>query len=129
MMGNKEVEARITEVICEWKTAEKEYTFESRIFGGVQFPKHLNGEAVLQFHIRIDGFFEDISYQKPIVLEYSSHLFFTTQLSETNPDNPNADAVKLKAFLEKFTQKAYQEVARVLASYKKCYTSDPIYWK
>lgn len=129
MMRNKEVEAKITEVISEWKTAEKNYSFESRIFGGVQASKHLNGEAVMQFHIRIDGFFEDITYQKPIILEYSSHIFFTSQLCEEKPDNPNADAVKLNAFLDKFTQEAYQEAAKELASYTKFYTSDPLYWK
>lgn len=128
-MRNKEVEAKIIEVISEWKAAEKNYTFESRIFGGVQFAKHLNGEAVMQFHIRIDGFFEDITYQKPIVLEYSSHLFFTSQLSEEKPDNPNADAVKLQAFLNKFTQEVYQEAAKELASYTNPYTSDPLYFK
>lgn len=128
-MRNKEVEAKIIEVISEWKTAEKNYTFESRIFGGVQTPNYHNGEAVMQFHIRIDGFFEDITYQKPIVLEYSSPLFITSQLSEERPDNPNADAVRLKAFLNKFTQEAYQEAEKELASYTEPYISDPIYFK
>ena len=83
----------------------------------------------MQFHIRIDGFFEDITYQKPIVLEYSSHLFFTSQLSEVEPETPKADAVKLKAFLEKFTLDVYQEATKELATYGKCYTSDPLYCK
>lgn len=128
-MRNKDVEARITEVISEWKAAEKNYTFESRIFGGLHFPQHLNGEAVMQFHIRIDGFFEDIKYQNPIVLEYCSPLFFTSQLAKKDPDSPKEDAVRLKSFLEKFTQESYQEAASQLSTFKKCYTSDPLYWK
>ena len=128
-MRNKKVEESIINAIRDWKTAEKIYTFESRVFGGIQSPEYLNGEAIMQFHIRIDGFFEDKEYQKPISLVFSSHLFFTSQLSEETPDNPNADAQSLKDFLEKFTQKAYQEAVSQLATYEKSYSSDPLYWK
>lgn len=129
MSRNKEVEASIVKVINDWMTADKNYSFEARIFGGIQFPKHLNGEAIMQFHIRIDGFFEDQKYQKPIILGYSSHLFVSSQLSEETPDNPNADAERLKAFLDDFTKQSYQKATDDIASYKKSYTSDPFYMK
>lgn len=76
----------------------------------------------MRFHINIDGFFEDAQYSKPINLSYSSGLFQTQLLSQEKPENPNADAIRLKDFLEKFTLFVYSEVDKIVSSNSQMYT-------
>ena len=124
---NKEVSQGLAEVIKAWKIGDRDYTFESRGFSGFMLPKFLNGEAILRFHINIDGFFEDEQCTRPIYLSYDSGLFQTSVLSEEGPVNPDVDAERLKTFLEDFTVSALQEAKERLDSYTTMYTSDPIY--
>lgn len=124
---NKEVNKRLAEVIEAWKTGDRRYTFESRGFAGFMMPDFMNGEAIMRFHISIDGFFEDDHCSKPITLSSGSGLFQTFFLSQENPDNPNADAIRLNAFLEEFTASSYTNAEAILNSYPKTYTSDPKY--
>ena len=126
---NKKVNNSLADVIRAWKTGNREYTFESRGFSGLMKPTWMNGEAKMRFHIAIDGFFEDKEYFKPITLDYSSNVFQTSILSDESPDTPEADAVRLKAFLEDFTLGTYQDAAQKLATYATCYTSDPLHMK
>lgn len=124
---NKEVSERLAKVIDAWKSGDRRYTFESRGFAGLMMPDFMNGEAIMRFHISIDGFFEDDHYSKPITLSSESGLFQTFILSQENPDNPNADAIRLNSFLEDFTTSAYENAETILNSYQKTYTSDPKY--
>ena len=126
---NQVVNNSLALVVQAWKVGNRNYTFESRGFAGLIKPKFMNGEALMRFHISIDGFFEDEQHTKPVTLDYSSHMFSTSILSQKNPENPNADAVRLDAFLKKFTQESYENVENVLTSYGKLYTSDPLYMK
>ena len=124
---NIEVENSIAETIQAWKMGQRDFTFESRGFGGFIQPKFMNGEALMRFHIAIDGFFEDEQHHKPITLDYSSRMFQTTIRTVVQPNNANADAERLKAFLEKFTAEVYENVLKVLSSYNTLYSSDPIH--
>lgn len=124
---NKEVSQSLAGVIKAWKTADRDYTFESRWFAGFMMPKFLNGEAIMRFHINIDGFFEDELCTRPIDLCYDSGLFQTSVLSEEGPVNPDVDVERLKTFLEDFTFSALQKAKERLDSYTTMYTSDPIY--
>ena len=121
---NKEVNQSLAEVIRAWKTSDRAYNFESRGFAGFMKPKFLNGEAIMRFHINIDGFFEDERCTRPIDLSYDSDLFQTSILSEEGPVNPDIDAKRLKTFLDDFTASAYQEARKCLDSYTTMYTSD-----
>ena len=124
---NKEVGQSLAEVIDSWKTSDRDYTFESRGFAGFMMPKFLNGEAIMRFHINIDGFFEDEQCTRPIDLSYDSGLFQTSILSKEGPVNPDVDARRLKTFLDDFTASAFLEAKKRLDSYATIYTSDPIY--
>lgn len=124
---NKEVSQSLAEVIEAWKTGERDYTFESRGFAGFMMPKFMNGEAIMRFHINIDGFFEDEQCTRPIDLSYDSGLFQTSILSEEGPVNPNVEAIRLKVFLDDFTAFALLETKKRLDSYATMYTSDPIH--
>ena len=124
---NKEVKDSLAEVIKAWKTGERKFTFESRGFAGFMMSPIVKGEAIMRFHISIDGFFEDDHCSKPINLSSGSGLFFTQLLSQEKPDNPNADSIRLKAFLEDFTASAYNYVERILSSYPQTFTSDPLF--
>lgn len=126
---NTEVKNSLASVIQTWKMADREYTFESRGFAGMMMSPIVKGEALMRFHIAIDGFFENMEHTKPITLDYSSNLFQTSILSEENPDNPQTDAVRLKAFLDIFTTNTYQEAIKTLASYATSYTSDPLHMR
>ena len=124
---NIEVSQSLAEVIGVWKTSHRDYTFESRGFAGFMMPKFLNGDAIMRFHINIDGFFEDEQCTRPIDLSYDSGLFQTGILSEEGPVNPDVDVKKLKILLDVFTASALQKAKKRLDSYTTMYTSDPIY--
>ena len=79
--------------------------------------------------VSIDGFFEDKAHTESIKLNFSCDVFQTNILSAEKPDNPEADAIRLKEFLEKFTLDAYVGVVQTLAAYSFCYTSDPLHMK
>lgn len=129
MHTNDEVNNSLAKVIEAWKFGTRNYTFESRGFAGFLKPRFMNGEALMRFHIAIDGFFEDDKYTKPVTLDYSSNVFQTSILSEENPENVNADAVRLEAFLKAFTKDVYDDVEKKLSAFSKLYTSDPLYMK
>ena len=126
---NNAVSNSLAEVIQAWKMGDRKYSFETRGFTGFMKPKFLNGEALMRFHIAIDGFFEDEQHTKPVKLDYSSPSFMTNILSQENPENPNGDAIRLEAFLKKFAAETYKDVEKALASYSKLYTSDLLYMK
>ena len=123
---NKEVSKSIRVVIDAWKTDEKKYTFESCGFAGFMKSPIVEGEVLIRFHIVVDGFFEDEKYSKPINLNSASIPFQTMNLSVDDPDNPKTDGIRLKAFLDKFTQEAYQDIEGKLAEYELVFTSDPL---
>jgi len=126
---NNAVNNSLTEVVQAWKMADRKYLFETRGFTGFMKPKFMNGEALMRFHIVIDGFFEDEQHTKPVTLDYSSPLFMTNILSQENPDNSDSDAIRLEAFLKTFTAETYKDAEKTLASYGKLYTSDLLYMK
>lgn len=126
---NSEVKISLVSVIQAWKMADRNYTFESRGFAGMMMSPVIKGEALMRFHIAIDGFFEDKEHTMPITLDYSSDLFHTSILSIKEPDNPNADAIQLKTFLDSFTAEVYMDVTKTLTSYVNSYTTDPIHMK
>ena len=126
---NNKVKNGLISVIQAWKMADRDYTFESRGFAGFMMSPIVKGEALMRFHIAIDGFFEDKEHTKPVTLDYSSDLFQTTIISVDNPVNPNADAIRLKAFLDSFTADVYHDAIKILATYATSYTSDPIHMK
>ena len=126
---NQIVNKHLAQVIESWKFGTRNYTFESRGFAEPLKPRFMNGEALMRFHIAIDGFFEDDKYTKPVTLDYSSNVFQTPILSEENPENVNADAARLEAFLKAFTKDVYDDVEKKLSAFSKLYTSDPLYMK
>lgn len=72
---NNKVQTNIARVIREWKTGEREYTYETReMYRPMQIP---SGEAILRFSIAADGFFEDSAHNKPIKLIYESDPYLT----------------------------------------------------
>lgn len=105
------------------------YTFESRGFAGLMKPMWMNGEALMRFHIALDGFFEDKEHIIPISLDYGSDVFQTSILVAEESVNHETDAVRLSAFLEEFTSETYQNAAQKLATYATSYTSDPLHMK
>ena len=123
---NKEVQESLLGVIKAWKTGERKYAFESRGFANFMMSPIIKGEVLMRFHINIDGFFEDEQYSKPINLSYSSGMFETLLLSQEKPENPQADAIKLKDFLEKFTLYVYSEVNKIVSSYSQVFTIEQI---
>lgn len=123
---NNKVQANIARVIDEWKTGEREYTYEKReMFRPMQIP---SGEVLLRFSIAIDGFFEDSAHNKPIKLIYESDPYLTKMLNTLEDSvRDDIDSFALQQFLDAFTKEVYQSVKDTLASYEQTYTSDIIY--
>lgn len=85
---NNKVQTNIARVIDEWKTGEREYTYETRrMFMPIQTP---SGEVILRFSIAIDGFFEDSAHNKPIKLIYESDPYLSKTLN-TQEDSVRDD--------------------------------------
>lgn len=98
---NKNVGRCLREVIDEWKSADRRYKFESRGFAGFMKSPIFEGEVLMRFHSAIDDFYEDDKYSEPILLNYNSRAFQKMNLSV---ENPETDVIRLKTFLDKFTQ-------------------------
>jgi len=123
---NSKVHVNIARVINEWKTGERQYTYEARIlFRPMQIP---SGEVILRFSIAIDGFFEDCTHNKPIKLIYESDPYITKTLNTLEDSvRDDIDSSALQHFLEAFTDEVYQNVEDTLSSYAQTYTSDIFY--
>ena len=84
------------------------------------------GEFILIFSIRIEGFFIKETME-PISL-YFEKLFQTNDISNPNPNNVNADAIRLKGILDYFTKEVYKEVETKLSDTENLVTTDPLFF-
>lgn len=98
MKMNKQVLTAIKQVIQDWKTGTRNYSFETRGMNGFTASNSVAGEFILIFSIRIEGFFIKETME-PISL-YFEKLFQTNDISNPNPNNVNADAIRLKGILD-----------------------------
>jgi hypothetical protein len=116
----------IRQVITEWQKP-KYFTYEEKLphFGRSPISE---GEHILRFSAKINSFF----CQKELIpIELTSGIFHTTTLS-SNPlsDNVNADAIRLKKFLEDFDEVFYLHVEQKINECEETVmTSDPIWMK
>lgn len=127
---NQEVYKGIVKALTDWQSESRNYTFETRWAIYPQKSPIINGELLFRFYIKIGGFFNKSSNGDlmQIPLTYVSDIFQTSILTESDPDNPAADGLRLKSFLKNFTCTAYEGVHNELDKSKDVITSDPRYW-
>lgn len=123
---NKQVLAAIAQVIQNWKTGDRKYSFETRGMNAFTTSSSVGGEFILFFSIRIEGFFIK-GTMEPVSL-YHEKLFQTNDVSNPTPNNVNADAMRLKDVLDDFTKDAYKEVETKLSNIGNLVTTDPLYF-
>ena len=86
----------------------------------------LKGEFILLFSIRIEGFFAKET-MNPILFCFEKQ-FQTSDVSNQAPENVNADAIRLKDVLERFTESVYEEVEDELNNTEDVITTDPLFF-
>ena len=123
---NKQVLAAIAQVIQDWKTGDRKYSFETRGMNAFTTNSSVDGEFILTFSIRIEGFF--IKGTMESVSLYLEKLFQTNDVSNPTSNNVNADAIRLKVFLDNFTKEAYKEVESKLSNIGDLVTTDPLFF-
>lgn len=126
MKMNKQVLTAIKQVIQDWKTGTRNYSFETRGMNGFTASNSVAGEFILIFSIRIEGFFIKETME-PISL-YFEKLFQTNDISNPNSNNVNADAIRLKGILDYFTKEVYKEVETKLSDTENLVTTDPLFF-
>lgn len=123
---NKQVLAAIAQVIQDWKTGDRKYSFETRGMNEITTSPSVGSEFILIFSIRVEGFF--IKETMEPVLLYREKLFQTNDVSNPTPNNVNADAIRLKGVLNNFTKEAYKEVETKLSNIGDLVTTDPLFF-
>lgn len=126
MKINKQVLTAIIQVIEDWKTGDRKFSLETRGLNSFTVSNSVVGEFILTFSIRIEGFFIKETMD-PISL-YSEELFQTNDVSNPTPNNVNADAMRLKGFLDNFTKEVYKKVDTKLSDTGDLVTTDPLFF-
>ena len=125
---NKQVADGIKQVINNWMTGARNYTFETR---GIKSVKTMpgSGEYIIVFYLRVNGFYSDKTLSHEIVFNFESPTFISQNISLENPSNPDGDANNLRRILEVFTADCYGKIVDEMKKYTHSYTSDFLYWK
>ena len=125
---NKQVTDSIKQVIKNWMTGVRNYTFETRGIKSVKTTPD-SGEYIIAFYLKVNGFYTDQTLSHEIDFNFESPNFISQNISLKNPVNPDGDANNLRRMLKVFTADCYGKIVDEMKKYPEAYTTDFLYWK
>lgn len=131
-MMNKNLAKKLVEVGKQWQAGDRDYSFETRIFG--VWPESQLPQGGLIAIIEVQGFYRCEDMSDAIKLHYEEVFSTPDWLDQNLSEEQIANYVtSFEKKLDEFSKKVYETIRDTLAQEKQehgeIYSSDPMYWQ